>query len=48
MSEKVLLEKIEELHSKIDSQDATIATLLDAQTGDAESKLLRRELKKSV
>ena len=47
MLEKSLLKEIKELHAKIDSQDATIATLFDAQTGGAESKLLRGELKKA-
>ena len=36
------------LHARIDSLEDTIRTLLDAQTGGAESKLLRGELRKAL
>ncbi len=40
-------EDIKRLHARIDSLEDTIGILLDAQTGGAESKLLRGELRKA-
>ena len=47
MTEEAPQEDIERLHARIDRLEGTIGALLDAQTGGAESRLLRGELRKA-
>lgn len=47
MPEKATGEDLERLHARIGSLEDTVRALLDAQTGGAESRLLRAELRKA-